>query len=108
MGRRYVLCPAERRRIEAQWRCRMQTDNTMTTTSGLHTYSLIQEVRQRQQPQGVACWSCVKDNMLEVSIVRALEKLHHFADSYCLVYSWRQSLQQLTCHRKNFVNRLVS
>ena len=61
------------------------------------TNGLVKKVRERQQPQGMSSGRCVKDNVLEMAVLWVLQELHHFADCHCLIYSWGQCVQQLTC-----------
>ena len=51
----------------------------------LLTYGFVQEVWQRQQPQSVASWRCVKHYVLEVGVVWVLQELHNFADGYSFI-----------------------
>lgn len=61
------------------------------------TYGLIQEVWEGEEPEGVPCGGGVKNNVLEVRVLWALQELNHLADGHCFVYARWQRVQQLTC-----------
>ena len=71
--------------------------NTSRDDKLLLTDGLVQEVWEGEQPEGVASGGCVKDDVLEVGVLGALQKLYHFADGDCFVNAGGQSIQQLAC-----------